>query len=83
MRGSGMSRMMWTETSSRNGGPNTWQRRALNALITFAMQDEVTPTVEYLVEEVVDTQTEIVRTMDYLVDEISELHAILHEEPDL
>ena len=50
---------------------------------TFVMQDEIAPIVDYLVDEVVETQTEIVRTMDYLVDEVSELHAILHEEPDL
>ena len=51
--------------------------------ITFVMQDEIATTVDYLVDEVVETQAEIVRTMDYLVDEVSELHAILHEEPDL
>ena len=51
--------------------------------ITFVMQDEIATTVDYLVDEVVETQADIVRTMDYLVDEVSELHAILHEEPDL
>ena len=51
---SGTSRTMWTGIYSSSGGLHRRDRRASQTLTTFVTEDEITPILDYLVDEVTE-----------------------------